>query len=216
MNTHKNARLTFARRLEMVQDITERGLTPCAGGGGARRERADGAQVAGPLPGRRRGGPGRRVVAAGCSPRAIEPAKALADRRVAPPAPDAGAHRRSLGVSEEHRQPGAGPRRPVPAERSGARRAGACATSMSPLAICCTSTPRSSVASSGPATGSPATGATRSTAPAGSCCSWPSTTTRASPSPTCTRTSADAQRRAVPARRRGLLRSPGRAACDAC
>lgn len=28
MNTHKNARLTFARRLEMVQDITERGLTP--------------------------------------------------------------------------------------------------------------------------------------------------------------------------------------------
>lgn len=26
MNTHKNARLTFARRLEMVQDITERGL----------------------------------------------------------------------------------------------------------------------------------------------------------------------------------------------
>jgi transposase InsO family protein len=27
MNTHKNARLTFARRLEMVQDITERGLT---------------------------------------------------------------------------------------------------------------------------------------------------------------------------------------------
>lgn len=27
MNTHKNARLTFARRLEMVQDITERGLS---------------------------------------------------------------------------------------------------------------------------------------------------------------------------------------------
>lgn len=26
MNTHKNARLTFARRLEMVQDMTERGL----------------------------------------------------------------------------------------------------------------------------------------------------------------------------------------------
>ena len=25
MNTHKNARLTYARRLEMVQDITERG-----------------------------------------------------------------------------------------------------------------------------------------------------------------------------------------------
>src|SRR5689334_21527046 len=27
MNTHKNARLTFARRLEMVQDITERRLS---------------------------------------------------------------------------------------------------------------------------------------------------------------------------------------------
>src|SRR5438270_1420582 len=27
MNTHKNARLTFARRLEMVQDITHRGLS---------------------------------------------------------------------------------------------------------------------------------------------------------------------------------------------
>jgi transposase InsO family protein len=30
MNTHKNARLTFARRLEMVQDITERGLSQAA------------------------------------------------------------------------------------------------------------------------------------------------------------------------------------------
>jgi len=30
MNTHKNARLTFSRRLEMVQDMTLRGLTPGA------------------------------------------------------------------------------------------------------------------------------------------------------------------------------------------
>src|SRR5664279_6171923 len=30
MNTHKNARLTFARRLEMVQDITQRGLSQTA------------------------------------------------------------------------------------------------------------------------------------------------------------------------------------------
>jgi transposase InsO family protein len=30
MNTHKNARLTFARRLEMVLQMTEGGLTPCA------------------------------------------------------------------------------------------------------------------------------------------------------------------------------------------
>src|SRR5438046_2136318 len=32
MNTHKNARLTFLRRLEMVQDMTERGLSPAEAG----------------------------------------------------------------------------------------------------------------------------------------------------------------------------------------
>jgi transposase-like protein len=30
MNTHKNARLTFARRLELVMDVLERDLTLCA------------------------------------------------------------------------------------------------------------------------------------------------------------------------------------------
>ena len=30
MNIHKNARLTFARRLEMVQDVTQRGLSHAA------------------------------------------------------------------------------------------------------------------------------------------------------------------------------------------
>ena len=30
MNTHKNARLTFARRMELVLDVVQRGLTPCA------------------------------------------------------------------------------------------------------------------------------------------------------------------------------------------
>ena len=29
MNTHKNARLTFARRLQMVRDITQGGLSAC-------------------------------------------------------------------------------------------------------------------------------------------------------------------------------------------
>lgn len=32
MNTHKNARLTFLRRLEMVQDMTERGFSPAEAG----------------------------------------------------------------------------------------------------------------------------------------------------------------------------------------
>ncbi|MCX8115509.1 MAG: IS481 family transposase [Burkholderiaceae bacterium] len=30
MNTHKNARLTFARRIELVKDIVDRKVTPCA------------------------------------------------------------------------------------------------------------------------------------------------------------------------------------------
>jgi hypothetical protein len=29
MNIHKNARLTLARRLEMVRDIVDKGFTPC-------------------------------------------------------------------------------------------------------------------------------------------------------------------------------------------
>jgi transposase InsO family protein len=32
MNTHKNARLTFARRIELVRDMTESGLSPVAAG----------------------------------------------------------------------------------------------------------------------------------------------------------------------------------------
>jgi len=32
MNIHKNARLTFARRQEMVRDMIERRLTPAAAG----------------------------------------------------------------------------------------------------------------------------------------------------------------------------------------
>jgi len=30
MNTHKNARLTYARRIEMVRDVVDRGMKPCA------------------------------------------------------------------------------------------------------------------------------------------------------------------------------------------
>ena len=41
MNTHKNARLTFVRRLEMVRQMTEQLFT-----------RANRAQVAGPVSGR--------------------------------------------------------------------------------------------------------------------------------------------------------------------
>ena len=32
MNTHKNARLTFVRRIELVRDIVDKGFTPCTAG----------------------------------------------------------------------------------------------------------------------------------------------------------------------------------------
>lgn len=50
MNTHKNARLTSLRRLEMVQAITEQGLS-ASQAGAARRDRPQAAQ---PLSGRGR------------------------------------------------------------------------------------------------------------------------------------------------------------------
>jgi hypothetical protein len=39
MNTHKNARLTFARRLEMVLDMVSKGLAPPAAASGQGRRR---------------------------------------------------------------------------------------------------------------------------------------------------------------------------------
>ena len=64
MNIHKNARLTFARRQEMVRDMIERQLTPCRGGRRARRQRAHGTQVARSLSGPRRDRVARCFVAA--------------------------------------------------------------------------------------------------------------------------------------------------------
>jgi len=78
MNIHKNARLTLARRIEMVQDITEHGLNAC--------EAAQAHGVSAPTARKWLG----RYLALGqsglmdassrpaSSPRAIEPAKALA------------------------------------------------------------------------------------------------------------------------------------------
>ncbi len=56
MNVHKNARLTYVRRQELVKDIMERGLRPVLGSSFARREPAHGEQVVGSLlgPGRSR------------------------------------------------------------------------------------------------------------------------------------------------------------------
>ncbi|ETH90289.1 transposase, IS481 family [Bordetella pertussis STO1-CHOC-0019] len=69
MNTHKHARLTFLRRLEMVQQLIAHQV--CVPEAARAYGVADCAQMAGPLPG---SGPGGPTV----SPRAIAPAKALA------------------------------------------------------------------------------------------------------------------------------------------
>ena len=54
MNIHKNARLTFARRLEMVRQMSEQGVSPGRAANLHAVSVADCAQVAGPLPGPRR------------------------------------------------------------------------------------------------------------------------------------------------------------------
>jgi transposase InsO family protein len=78
MNTHKNARLTYARRIEMVRDIVDRHLTPAAAAAAAGVSEATARKWLG------------RFLAAGTealrdrssrprvSPRAIDPGKALA------------------------------------------------------------------------------------------------------------------------------------------
>ena len=98
MNIYKNARLTFARRLEMVHDVLEHKLTHTASSA-ASSERADRAQVGGSLFGAReprwRDASSRPRV----SPRAIAPGTAIAigelRRRYSTQARIA----RSLGVS---------------------------------------------------------------------------------------------------------------------
>ncbi|KAF7961633.1 integrase [Cupriavidus sp. UYMU48A] len=77
MNTHKNARLTFARRLEMVQDITEHGLSvpEAAASHGVTAPTARkwlGRYLAGGVPAL-----ADASSRPACSPRAIDPAKAL-------------------------------------------------------------------------------------------------------------------------------------------
>ena len=146
MNIHKNARLTFARRLEMVQDAIERKqpLTAVAVAHGVSVPTVRkwvGRYLTQGEPGLRDGSSRPQV-----SPRAIAPRLALAivelRRRFLTHARIA----QSLGVSGQHRRacPGAG--RVVALGRLGAQRADAFATSMRTPEICCISTPRNSAA----------------------------------------------------------------------
>lgn len=78
MNMHKNARLTFARRLEMVQDITERGLTPCAAAATQGVSAPTARKWLGRYLAHGQAGLADRSSRPAASPRAISPATALA------------------------------------------------------------------------------------------------------------------------------------------
>ena len=94
MNIHKNARLTFARRLEMVQDVLQRKLRPSAAA--ARHEVS--VPTARKWVGRYlvQGEPGLRdaLVATAGQPAGDRAAYRAGDRRAASPLPDPCPNRR--------------------------------------------------------------------------------------------------------------------------
>jgi transposase-like protein len=156
MNTHKHARLTFARRLEMVKQMTLQGLDAvrAAGAHGVTAPTARkwlGRYLAG----------GEAALADASSrptrsPRTIDAGKALLIVELRKRRMLQARIARSVGVSEStvsrvlaragmSKLSDLEPSRP------------SCATSTRRPAICCTSTPRSSGASCGPATASQAT-----------------------------------------------------------
>jgi len=78
MNIHKNARLTFNRRIEMVQDIVARGLTPCAAAAAHGVSAPTARKWLGRFLAHGQAGLADRSSRPVVSPRAIEPGKALA------------------------------------------------------------------------------------------------------------------------------------------
>ncbi|SUV86934.1 transposase [Bordetella pertussis] len=189
MNTHKHARLTFLRRLEMVQQlIAHQVCVP---------EAARAYGVTAPTVRKWLG----RFLAQGqagladassrptVSPRAIAPAKALAIVELRRKRLTQARIAQALGVSAST------------VSRVLARAGLSHLADLEPAepvvryehqapAICCTSTSRSWDVSSALATGSRATDAIPLREPAGTSSSWPSMTTPAWPSPTSTPTSA--------------------------
>ncbi|VDK99290.1 transposase [Bordetella pertussis] len=159
MNTHKHARLTFLRRLEMVQQlIAHQVCVP---------EAARAYGVTAPTVRKWLG----RFLAQGqagladassrptVSPRAIAPAKALAIVELRRKRLTQARIAQALGVSASTVSRVPGPRRSVAPGRPGAGRAGGALRASGPPAICCTSTSRSWDVSSALATGSRATDA---------------------------------------------------------
>jgi transposase InsO family protein len=77
MNTHKNARLTYARRMELVKDITERGLSACAAAAAHGVTAPTARKWLGRYLVREAAGLADRSSRPALSPRAIAPGKAL-------------------------------------------------------------------------------------------------------------------------------------------
>lgn len=120
MNTHKNARLTFAHRLEMVLALTSHQLSVAA----ASRQFGVTATTVKKWLGRYLGqgqaglaDPSSRPQV---SPRSIAPATALTICRSAQEADDAGPYCELFGRLQSHGEPGSHACRPGKAERSGA------------------------------------------------------------------------------------------------
>jgi len=78
MNTHKNARLTYARRMELVKDVTERGLSPCAAAAAHGVTAPTGRKWLGRFLAQGTDGLVDRTSRPSRSPRTIAPAKAVA------------------------------------------------------------------------------------------------------------------------------------------
>jgi transposase InsO family protein len=78
MNTHKNARLTFARRIEMVRDMTVRGMTPAAAATAHCVSAPTAAKWLGRFLAQGEAGLADRSSRPTLSPRSIAPSKALA------------------------------------------------------------------------------------------------------------------------------------------
>jgi transposase-like protein len=113
MNAHRIARLTYARRMELVKDITERGLS-CYAAAMAHGVTAPTARRwLGRYLAQGAAGLADRCSRPALSPRAIAPGKALAIVELRRKRPDAGPDCLGQGGLQQHRESGFAACRPV-------------------------------------------------------------------------------------------------------